>query len=285
MTSGMAFTKMHGAGNDFVVVDATGGADRDWSSMALTVCDRHFGVGADGLILAAPPVAGGDLRMRMFNPDGSEAEMCGNGIRCLVKFAVERELVRLGDGRVLVETGAGLLTVETVLESDHVVAARVSMGRPRLAPSEIPVLADVPAPVRNWSLAVDGQSIAVTCVSMGNPHAVHLYSRPVDGYPLERLGPLVEHHPAFPNRVNFEVARVLSRDSVEARVWERGAGLTLACGSGAAAVMVAARLNNLVDDAVDVRLPGGVLRLEWDGEGEVYLTGPAVEVFTGVWPG
>jgi len=280
----MHFVKMHGAGNDFVVVDAMDGVDRDWGTLACAVCDRHFGVGADGLILAAAPVAGGDVRMRMFNPDGSEAEMCGNGIRCLVKFAVERELVDLREGRVRVETGAGLLTVQAFVEGGRVTAARVSMGRPRLAPAEIPVLADVEPPVRNWSLTVDGQPVAVTCVSMGNPHAVHLYSRSVDGYPLEQVGPLVEHHPAFPNRVNFEVARVLARDQVEARVWERGAGLTLACGSGAAAIMVAARLNNLVDDAVDVRLPGGVLRLEWDGEGEVYLTGPAVEVFTGVWP-
>lgn len=280
----MHFVKMHGAGNDFVVVDATDGVDRDWGTLARAACDRHFGVGADGLILAATPVAGGAVRMRMFNPDGSEAEMCGNGIRCLVKFAVERELVGLREGRVRVETGAGLLTVQAFVEDGRVTTARVSMGRPRLAPAEIPVLADVEPPVRNWSLMVDGQPVAVTCVSMGNPHAVHLYSRSVDGYPLEHIGPLVEHHPAFPNRVNFEVARVLARDQIEARVWERGAGLTLACGSGAAAIMVAARLNNLVDDAVDVRLPGGVLRLEWDGEGEVYLTGPAVEVFTGVWP-
>ncbi len=280
----MDFTKLHGAGNDFILVDATALADRDWAYFAVATCDRHLGVGADGLILAARPLAGGDLRMRLFNLDGSEAEMSGNGIRCLVKFAVERGIASLREGLLRVETGAGLLTVQAFLDGGRVTSARVSMGAPRLEPTEIPVLADMPPPVRNWGLEVDGQTIAVTCVSMGNPHAVHFYARPVDSYALERIGPLVEHHPAFPRRVNFEVARVLSRDRIETRVWERGVGETLSCGTGASAIMVAARLNNLVDDVVAVRQPGGTLTLEWDGRGDVYLTGPVAEVFSGIWP-
>ena len=278
----MNFTKMQGTGNDFVVVDAHD-LERDWSKLATAICDRHFGIGADGLVLVLPSEVA-DLRMRMFNPDGSEAEMCGNGIRCFVKFAAERELALLRDGAMSVETQAGVLTTEATLEQSSVVSVRVGMGRPRFRPPEIPVAVEAEPPIRRLPLEVDGQAVTVTCLSMGNPHAIHLSERSVDEYPLETIGPAVERHPLFPNRVNFSVARVLARDRIEARVWERGAGATLACGSGAAAVMVAARLEELVDDHVEMRLPGGVLALEWDGEGEVYLTGPAIEVFAGEWP-
>jgi diaminopimelate epimerase len=222
--------------------------------------------------------------MRMFNPDGSEAEMCGNGLRCLVRHAVEQGLARPRDGRLRVETGAGVLAVDLLSEGGRQGWVRVGMGRPRFAPAEIPVLTETEPPVRNLSLTVDGQIVSVTCVSMGNPHAVHFHARPVATYPLEQIGPKVETHALFPQRVNFEVARVLNRELIEARVWERGAGATLACGSGASAVMVAARLHNLVEDRVEVRLPGGSLVLEWDGEGEVYLSGPAERVFIGTWP-
>jgi len=278
----MRFTKWQGTGNDFILLEAQG-EERDWPRLARAICDRHFGVGADGILLVLPSDRA-DLRMRMFNPDGSEAEMCGNGLRCLVRHAVERGQARLHDGRLRVETGAGVLTVEILSEEGREGWVRVGMGCPRLAPSEIPVLTETEPPVRNLSLTVDGQIVSVTCVSMGNPHAVHFHARPVATYPLEQIGPKVETHPLFPQRVNFEVARVLNRELIEARVWERGAGMTLACGSGASAVMVAAHLHNLVEDRVEVRLPGGALVLEWDGEGEVYLSGPAERVFIGEWP-
>jgi diaminopimelate epimerase len=278
----MRFAKWQGTGNDFILLEAQG-EERDWPRLARAMCDRHFGVGADGILLALPSECA-DLRMRMLNPDGSEAEMCGNGLRCLVRHAVERGLARFQDCGLRVETGAGVLTVELLSEDRRQGWVRVGMGRPRFAPAEIPVLTETEPPVRNLSLTVDGQIVSVTCVSMGNPHAVHFHARPVATYPLELVGPKVETHPLFPQRVNFEVARVLNRELIEARVWERGAGATLACGSGASAVMVAARLHNLVEDRVEVRLPGGILLLEWDGEGEVYLSGPAERVFTGEWP-
>jgi diaminopimelate epimerase len=278
----MRFTKMQGTGNDFVLVEPQG-REEDWSKLAVAMCDRHFGVGADGLILVLP-AEGADLRMRMFNPDGSEAEMCGNGIRCFAKYAVERGLAPASDGRLTVDTLAGVLTAEVSGDGGRVERVRTSMGAPRFAPAEIPVSVEMEPPIRNLSLEVEGRTVAVTCVSMGNPHAVHFYAQPVSRYPLEEVGPKVEHHSLFPQRVNFEVARVLNRESMEARVWERGAGATLACGSGASAAMVAAHIQGMVDEKVDIKLPGGTLTIEWDGEGEVYLSGPAAEVFVGEWP-
>ncbi len=277
----MRFTKMHGTGNDFVVVDGTR-HETDWAALAVPINDRHFGVGGDGLIVALPSQRA-DLRMRMFNPDGSEAEMCGNGIRCLAKYAVERGLVPARDA-LRVETLAGDLTCELRRDGDTVTSVRVSMGEPRLDPREIPVLAEQAPPVLGFPLQVDGREFAVSCVSMGNPHAVWFTDEPIDAFPLHQVGPLVEHHPAFPRRVNFEVVNVLRPGAVRARVWERGAGLTLACGTGACAVHVAARLNGLTGDTTDVTLPGGTLQIEWNGAGEVYLTGPAVTVFEGEWP-
>ena len=278
----MKFTKMQGTGNDFVVVDARDLA-HDWSKLAIAICDRHFGVGADGLLLVRVS-DDADLRMRMFNPDGSESEMCGNGIRCFVKYAIERNIAQPRNGGLTIETLAGVLTTVAFIDDDRVESVRVGMGRPRFAPQEIPVLVEAEPPIKELPLEVDGETLTVTCLSMGNPHAVQLIDGPVDDYPLEVVGPQVERHSLFPNRTNFAVARVLARDLIEARVWERGAGATLACGSGATAVMVAARLHDLVDESVEMRLPGGTLALEWDGESDVYLTGPAVEVFEGEWP-
>ncbi|HEY8490180.1 MAG TPA: diaminopimelate epimerase [Dehalococcoidia bacterium] len=277
----MKFTKMHGAGNDFVVVQAAG-EERDWARLATALCDRHFGVGADGLLLALPSERA-DVRMRMFNPDGTESEMCGNGIRCLAKFAVERGLAAPRDGTVTVETAPGVMACQLFGEGGRVERVRVSMGVPELAPSRIPVAFEGPPPVKDLPLSVDGASYLVTCVSMGNPHAVYFMETPVEEFPLETEGPKVERHPAFPRRVNFGVARVLDRARMELRVWERGAGATLACGSGACAAVVAARLHDLVDGRVDVRLPGGTLTIEWDGRGEVFMTGPATAVFEGEW--
>lgn len=279
----MRFAKLHGTGNDFILVDARE-SEHDWSALARAMCDRHFGVGADGLILAAAS-AKAPVRMRIFNADGSEAEMSGNGMRCLVKFAVDDAIVRPAGNAFDVETGAGVLGVTiTRNEAGKVTSVREGMGAPRLDPKEIPVAIDAPPPIINFDVRVDGQVIPITPVSMGNPHAIYFQDQPVEAFPLHDVGPLIEHHELFPNRTNFEVVRVLDRGKAEMRVWERGVGETLSCGSGASAVMVAARLLDKADGSLDLRVPGGVLNLEWDGEGEVVLTGPVEETFRGMWP-
>lgn len=278
----MRFSKLHGTGNDFIVIDARE-LERDWSKLAVAMCDRHVGVGADGVLLVRTSDVAG-LRMVLYNADGSEAEMSGNGMRCFVKYAVDRGLARLQDGTLAVETLAGVMTTWVTLGGAGVESVRVGMGWPRFAPQEIPVAIEAEPPILDFPLEVDGRTIPVTCLSMGNPHAVHFIDGAVERYPLLELGPKVEHHPLFPKRVNFEVARVPGRDRIEARTWERGVGETLACGTGACAIMVAARLHGRVDNRVELREPGGTLLLEWDGQNEVYLTGPAVEVFEGEWP-
>ncbi|MGA2284725.1 MAG: diaminopimelate epimerase [Dehalococcoidia bacterium] len=281
----MRFVKMHGTGNDFILVEAKGD-ERDWPRLAVAVCDRHFGVGADGLLLVLPSDHAA-VRMRVINPDGSEPEMCGNGIRCLAKYAVERRLVEPQDNLFDVETAAGVLTLQVERSGATVERVRVGMGVPRFAPEEIPVLVNADPPLVNIPIELEhGDSrgiLPLTAVSMGNPHAVLFPERPVAAFPLAEVAPSVVNHPLFPRGVNFEVARVVDRSHIEARVWERGAGPTLACGTGASAVMVAAHLQRLVDDKVDITLPGGTLTLEWDGAGEVFMTGPAVTVFEGDW--
>jgi diaminopimelate epimerase len=277
----MKFVKMHGTGNDFVLLEARGD-EHDWPRLAQAMCDRHFGVGADGLILVLPS-SRADVRMRMFNPDGSEAEMCGNGLRCVVKYAVEGGLARPRAGCIDVETPAGVLAAQTFGDGRTVERVRVSMGVPRFAPADIPVMVEVEPPIVDLALEVAGHVLRLTCLSMGNPHAVHFVDGPVAAFPLEEVGPLVERHPLFPQRVNFEVAQVLARDRMQVRVWERGAGATLACGSGASAAMVAAHLQGLAGERVDITLPGGTLVIEWDGAAEVYLSGPAEGVFAGEW--
>jgi diaminopimelate epimerase len=283
------FGKLHGAGNDYIVVDARR-LSLDWPAVARTLCHRHYGVGADGLLLALPS-SRADVGMRIFNPDGSEAEMCGNGIRCLVKFALERGIIPWKE-RVLVETAAGIRVVVPLWRDGGVVRARVGMGKPILRAAEVPV--DVAHPsarkgggemALGWPLEVEGRAFAFTGVSMGNPHAVVFLEEPVEAFPLDRYGPGVERHPLFPRRVNFEVVNVLDRGRLKVRVWERGAGETLACGTGACAVAVAARLHGYVEDRVDVLLPGGTLTVSWDGTGEVVLEGPVEEVFEGRWLG
>jgi len=277
----MRFVKMHGTGNDFVLLRVQGD-EQDWSRLAQAMCDRHFGVGADGLILVLPS-SRADVGMRMFNPDGSEAEMCGNGLRCVVKYAVDEGLARPRDGQLSVETATGVLSAQVFGEKGAVERVRVSMGVPRFAPREIPVLVEAEPPLKDLPLDIEGQRLALTCISMGNPHAVHFVDRPVREFPLENVGPKVEYHRLFPQRVNFDVARVLDRERMEARVWERGAGPTLACGSGACAAVVAAHVHGLVGERVDITLPGGTLVVEWDGVGECYLAGPAERVFAGEW--
>jgi diaminopimelate epimerase len=278
----MKFAKMHGVGNDFLVVESAD-EERDWASLAMAMCERHLGVGADGLMLVLPS-GKADLRMRLFNADGSEAEVSGNGVRCLVKYAVERGIAAAKNDRVTIEAVHDVLEAHVFREGGKVARARLSMGRPRFEPPEIPLRADVKAPVLDYEIDVGEERVAVSCMSIGNPHAVHFIEGDVNAYPLERIGPKVEQHPAFPARVNYGVARVVSRGRMDVRVWERGAGETLACGSGCCAAMVMAHLKGFVADKVDITQPGGLLTVEWDGRGEVYLTGPAEFVFDGEWP-
>ena len=277
------FVKMHGAGNDFVLVDGRK-EERDWRRLAHAILDRRFGVGGDQMLVVEDSERA-DLRMRTFNPDGSEAEISGNGIRCFVKHALEESLVPGKRTDLDVETRAGLHHLTAHVTDGKVDWVRVGMGLPRLAPEEILVAAKGVTTVVDHPLTVGGRTIHVTCVSMGNPHAVAFVKEPIDDWPLARLGPLVEKNPFFPERVNFEIVNVLSRDLFKVRVWERGTGETLACGTGASAIGVAARLKGLMDGRVSLDMPGGRLHVEWDGQGEVTLEGPAVLVFVGEWAG
>jgi diaminopimelate epimerase len=274
----MKFAKLQATGNDFILIDA--GKNRDWSSLAEVMCHRHFGIGADGLIiLLTSKIA--DMRMRLFNLDGSEAEACGNGLRCLARYAIDRGLV---DSRELaVETLGGVRKVRLLGN-----LIQVDMGKPKFKADEVPMLIkDKLDIILDYPIIVHRKKLLLTCLSMGNPHAVCFIDEPVANFPLFELGPEVENHPLFPNRVNFEVANVVgpkSRNKLRARVWERGVGETLSCGTGACAIAVAARLHDRVAGNVDIILPGGVLTVAWDGMGEVMLLGPAELVFEGEWP-
>ena len=278
----MRFTKMHGAGNDYVYIDARD-REMDWPALSIAMSDRHKGVGSDGIILLLPSDKA-DLRMMMFNSDGSEGGMCGNGIRCLVRYALDRDAVPAATTTVTVETASGVLDVMPIIADGKLVRARVRMGEPRFRPEEIPVSVPGQERVIDYPLEVGGRTFSISCVSMGNPHAVAFLEEPVDDVPLHEIGPLVEHHPMFPRRVNFEIVNVLDSTRVRARVWERGSGLTMACGTGACAIAVAAHLHNYVDDEVTVELPGGELSVTWRGQGDAILEGPVEEVFEGEWP-
>ena len=283
----IAFEKWHGAGNDFVIVDnrddTLGLGDRATSEFARQVCDRHFGIGADGLLLA---VTGGGVpvAMRMFNPDGSEAEMCGNGLRCFARWLWAHGVI--GHGATRIGTGAGPRGVIV----DNQGAVRVDMGQPILHWSDIPVhpgkqgtTAWVTLHLPGW----DASTLEATAISMGNPHAV-IFVGSVADVPLDKIGPLLEVHQSFPRRANIEFCEVVSRTELRVRVWERGAGITLACGTGACAVMVAARLRGLVSETAVLALPGGNLEAAWAGSEAdtahpVHLTGPTVKTFAGLW--
>lgn len=285
------FLKMQAAGNDFVVVDAREMGRNNWSGLARAMCDRHLGIGADGLLLVLPSKKA-DYRMRMFNPDGSEAESCGNGLRCFARYLIEAGLVSGARRDIRIETGAGVRIAKPRSSKGKVRSVKVNMGRPELSPEDIPVRLDRKScgsvvdimPGSSFPLLVDGRELGLTFVSMGNPHAVCFLSEPVVDFPLESVGPQVECHWIFPKRTNFEVANILNRHQLKARVWERGAGETLACGTGACAMGVAALLLKQVDNPVDILLPGGTLRVEWTGQGDVWLSGPVETVFAGEWP-
>jgi len=270
----LRFTKMHGLGNDFVMIDAVSQAVALTPEQVRRLADRRFGVGCDQvLIVQRPTRAEFDFRYRIFNADGGEVEQCGNGARCFARFVRDRGLTAKNE--LAVETLAGIIYPK--IEPDGTVT--VNMGVPRFEPREVPFEAGVRQPL--YDLDVDGAAVPVTVLSMGNPHAVQVVAD-VERAPVTSQGPKIEHHPRFPKRVNAGYMQVLDRGHIHVRVWERGAGETLACGTGACAAVAAGRLRGLLDENVEVRVRGGTLHISWRGEGEpVWMTGPAVRVFEG----
>jgi len=285
----MRFSKLQATGNDFILVDART-IEGEWSKLARAMCDRHFGIGADGLILVQNSTIA-DLKMRILNSDGSEAEVSGNGLRCFAKYAIEKGLTgkmssraELSNLYLAIETLAGVRKVKAYMSGNKVNRVEVDMGLPQFQPEQVPVKIKVDIiPILDYALGINGKELTLALLSMGNPHAVSFLSQPIADFPLAEIGPKVEKHPIFPQRTNFEIASVLSREEIEARVWERGVGETLACGSGACAIAVVAQLLDYVEPQVDIILKGGTLTVSWDRVGEVLLTGPVEEVFTGEW--
>jgi len=282
----MRFTKMHGISNDYVYVNGFAENVADPARVAIAVSDRHTGIGSDGLIMILPSDRA-DVRMRMFNADGSEGEMCGNGVRCVAKYAFDHGLTQNNPMRV--ETGRGVLSLALVLRGGKVAEVTVNMDQPILDLAKIPVDRErVVAGAREHeyrlSMAQGNELVDATFVSMGNPHAV-IFTPDVKSLDLARIGPLLENHKAFPRRMNVHWAQVVSRDEVIMRTWERGSGITWACGTGACAVAVAGVLTGRTNRKILAHLPGGDLNLEWrESDGNVYMTGPATEVFSGEWP-
>ena len=272
----MKFTKMHGCGNDYVYVDCTQTMLSDPGAAAVKVSDRHFGIGGDGLILICPSERA-DFRMAMYNADGSEGAMCGNGIRCVAKYVYDKGLT--DQTRITVETRAGIKTLDLTVENGKVSLVRVDMGIPNCAAEAIPVVG-LGEYVVGRPIHVANQDWTMTCVSMGNPHAV-VWAEDVEHLPLEQIGPQFEHHPMFPDRVNTEFVQILNDHELNMRVWERGSGETLACGTGACASVAAAYLNRRTGPAALVHLRGGDLQIELGDDGHVYMTGPAATVFEG----
>ena len=272
------FTKMQGLGNDYVYMDAIHQKIENESSLAQFVSNRHFGIGSDGLILICKSDVA-DFKMRMFNSDGSEAEMCGNGIRCVGKFVYDKGLT--DKTTVTIETLAGIKTLELNTKDGKVETVKVDMGEPILNPKEIPVISDE-EPVKNLMLEAEGRKFKFTCVSMGNPHAI-TEVEDTEKFDVEKYGKVLEVDKAFPNKTNVEFIQIVDKNHVKMRVWERGAGETLACGTGACATAVAWYLNGKTDRNVEVELLGGKLYIEWNEENNhIYMTGPAVTVFEGV---
>lgn len=273
----MKFTKMQGLGNDYVYVNCFEEKIENPSEIAIKVSNRNFGVGSDGLIMINPSKVA-DFEMEMYNADGSRSEMCGNGIRCVGKYVYDYGLT--DKTSITVETLAGIKYLDFTIEDGKVKQVRVDMGSPELLPENVPVIADGESAI-DTPILVDGTEYHMTCVSMGNPHSV-VFVEDVQGFDLETVGPKFEHHERFPRRVNAEFVKILDRNTVEMRVWERGSGETLACGTGACAVAVASILNGFTEDKVTVKLLGGDLQIEWDREtNKVYMTGPAEISFEG----
>lgn len=272
----LKFTKMHGLGNDYVYMDAINQKIENREELARKVSDRHFGIGSDGLILVLKSEVA-DFRMQMFNSDGTEAEMCGNGIRCVSKFVYDNGLTN--KEQVNIETLAGIKKIDLTVENGKVVLATVNMGRPILEAEKIPVISDE-KPVKNLKLKAEDREFIFTCVSMGNPHAVTVIDDVVS-FDIEKYGPILETNEKFPKKANIEFIQIIDKTHIKMRVWERGAGETLACGTGACAVCVSAILNDLVEknEEINIELLGGTLKIRWDDY--VYMTGPARTVFKG----
>lgn len=272
----MEFTKMHGLGNDFIMIEGDPGAEIDYAALAVRLCDRHTGIGADGILIALPS-SRAEIKMRIINGDGSEAAMCGNGIRCFAKYAYERGLVK--KERFAVETGAGLIHPELLLDGGRVESVRVNMGRPVLERSEIP-MAGPPGRVVGEELSVNGVTYRITSLLMGVPHTV-IFLDSLEGLEIAKIGPGIEKSAAFPKRTNVNFVTVTNDREIAVRTWERGAGPTLACGTGSCASVVASVLNGKTGRRVTVHLVLGDLEIEWAEDDLVYMTGPAAEVFHG----
>lgn len=271
------FTKMHGLGNDYVYIDAIHQKIEDEENLARFVSDRHFGIGSDGLILICESSVA-DFKMRMFNADGSEAEMCGNGIRCVGKFVYDKGLTN--KEVVTIETLAGIKTLKLNVKDGKVKTARVDMGEPILESEKIPVISNE-MPVKNLKVKADTKEFTFTCVSMGNPHAITVVDS-VDDFDVQKYGKIIEIDKAFPKKTNVEFIQIIDENNIKMRVWERGAGETLACGTGACGAAVACNLNGLTSRNVTIGLLGGNLQIEWnEKDNHVYMTGPAVTVFEG----
>lgn len=267
---GVEFYKFVVTGNEFIVIGEE--EERDWSSLSKAICHRKLGVGADGLLIISPSSVA-HIKMRIFNPDGSEAEISGNGLICCAKYEIER---RLAPPQILkVETKAGIKEVIPIIEKGKVIQAKVKIGTPRF-------LFDI-KPLFELPLEIEGNKLSLNLVSVGNPHCVCFIKEPVDNFPLGFLGPKIENHPLFPQRTNFEIANILGRGEVRARVWERGVGETLSCGSGACAIVAVAYIQGYVDKEVDVLFPGGKLKVIWGEDDNLYLQGSITEVFKGKW--
>lgn len=271
------FTKMHGLGNDYVYIDCINQSIENESELSKIVSDRHFGIGSDGLIcICRSDIA--DFKMKMFNSDGSEAEMCGNGIRCVGKFVFDKGLTT--KQTVTIETLAGIKTLVLNVEENKVKTVRVDMGEPILEPEKIPVISNE-NPVKNLELEVEERKFKFTCVSMGNPHAITIVENTKD-FDVEKYGKILEVDKVFPKKTNVEFVQILNKDTIMMRVWERGSGETLACGTGACATAVACYLNGLTNREVDIKLLGGTLHIKWDEkDNHVYMTGEAKTVFEG----
>ena len=278
----MKFTKMHGCGNDYVYFDCTECEIADEAAAAIALSDRHFGIGGDGIMIIKRGKQA-DFEMVMYNADGSRGAMCGNGIRCVAKYVYDNGLT--DKTSVAIESMGAVKYIDLTVQNGKAVSARVDMGRPILTAAAIPVITDGERAVK-LPITVDGTEYRMTCVSMGNPHAVVFLDKSPKDFPLETVGPQFENHTAFPDRTNTEFIRVLDRKNLEMRVWERGSGETLACGTGACASAVAAILNGYTDNEVTVHLLGGDLQISWSGNADdsVFMTGPATTVFTGEIP-
>ncbi|MBS4026597.1 MAG: diaminopimelate epimerase [Clostridia bacterium] len=276
----MQFKKVHGLGNDFVLIDSLTNIQPiiDWGKLAVEMCNRNFGVGADGLVvISASAIA--DIKMRIFNPDGTEPEMCGNAIRTVAGYICQHHI--LDKRKITVETKAGILVPEIIASQGTQALVKVDMGPPRLEPAQIPMIIEENIKkVINYPLKINGETIYITCISMGNPHGV-IFVPEVTSKLVSSMGPTIENHPAFPNKTNVEFVQVLDREHLKMLVWERGAGPTMACGTGACATLVAAYLNDLAERKATVHLAGGDLEIEWAEDNRVYMTGPAIQVFSG----